>query len=491
MTSSTPLHKCRRGSAKTALIWLLAWFGLGGFFLYKAAPKAPPAAEVNGSSLLSCSTTPSCSHTKNIEDVKAGDRVWSYNPLTGNWEPKQVLKPLTHNYSGDVVTVTVAGQTVAATGNHPFWVEAGQDLNQRPYAQDVPMAEQSRPTRGRWVDARRLQAGDVLVLKNGGLAAIEMVTVQEVSEKVYNLKVADLHTYAVGAAGIAVHNKPCFPPGTLVLMGDGGTKAIEKIQPGDVVLATDPEVGGPASPAEVTGLIRDLADGLVRVTIEGPQGAVETVRATRFHPFWTTIRGWVDTKDLASGDELLGPSGERWRVVSADAETPVTQSFNLRVAKLHTYFVCAGHACVLVHNSEIPLAPQGVAPNYAAPVVNIGGEGEVAGAINVQPPGALGAGWASAGRLPGSLGPGADTAVPGGLNLQELRTATGSQFVVADPKALPFADGSVPTVVTNGAPVDTPPTVYGPSIDSAEINRILKPGGQYIQDGVPRLKPTS
>jgi hypothetical protein len=34
---------------------------------------------------------------------------------------------------------------------------------------------------------------------------------------------------------------PCFPAGTLVLMGDGTSKPIEEIEPGDMVLADDPE----------------------------------------------------------------------------------------------------------------------------------------------------------------------------------------------------------------------------------------------------------
>ena len=87
-----------------------------------------------------------------------------------------------------------------------------------------------------------------------------------------------------------VHNK-CFPPGTLVLMGDGSTKPIEKIELGDTVLAKDPESAEQARPAEVTGLLRDFADGLVDIPAESGDGRVSVVTATCFHPFWTRQRG--------------------------------------------------------------------------------------------------------------------------------------------------------------------------------------------------------
>ena len=66
----------RTGFAKTALIWLPLWLGLGGYFLYKAAPKPAPIADAGLQPVLACSTpaAPEHSHTKNIEDVKAGER---------------------------------------------------------------------------------------------------------------------------------------------------------------------------------------------------------------------------------------------------------------------------------------------------------------------------------------------------------------------------------------------------------------------------------
>jgi hypothetical protein len=100
-------------------------------------------------------------------------------------------------------------------------------------------------------------------------------------------------------------------------------------------------------------------------------------------------------------------------------------------------------------------------------VVNLGGEGEVPGAINVQGPWILDSNWVSSAT---------------GQSLGDLQAA-GNQFVIVDNTALPFADNSVDTVITNNVPIDTD-TWLGPSAQSSEINRILAPGGTWINNGV-------
>jgi hypothetical protein len=61
----------------------------------------------------------------------------------------------------------------------------------------------------------------------------------------------------------------------------------------------------------------------------------------------------------------------------------------------------------------------------------------------------------------------------------------GIQFLIynAETGKLPFQTGTVPKVITNSVPIDTPPGGHFPSISSAEIIRVLKPGGQWIRDG--------
>lgn len=110
-----------------------------------------------------------------------------------------------------------------------------------------------------------------------------------------------------------------------------------------------------------------------------------------------------------------------------------------------------------------------VASEEVPRVVNLGGEGEIAGAINQQIPAALNAGW------------GASRSAVAGKSLAELR-AMGDSYVVAENTALPFANGSIDRVVTNSVPIDVN-TVMGPGVQSSEIWRILKSGGDWLHNG--------
>ena len=99
--------------------------------------------------------------------------------------------------------------------------------------------------------------------------------------------------------------------------------------------------------------------------------------------------------------------------------------------------------------------------------INLGGEGELPGVINQQGPWVLLPSWHS------SLE---------GKTFQDL-VADWHIFLICSNLALPFPDGSVDLVYTNGVPIDMNST-YGPRVQSAEIKRILKSGGVEIRDGL-------
>lgn len=101
-------------------------------------------------------------------------------------------------------------------------------------------------------------------------------------------------------------------------------------------------------------------------------------------------------------------------------------------------------------------------------VVNLGGESEVPGVLNQQPPWALNPGWRST------------TIGNPGKTIRELE-AEGHQFAIAPNDRLPFADESVDVVYTNSVPIDMT-THLGPGVQSSEIRRILKSGGIWVRD---------
>ena len=107
-------------------------------------------------------------------------------------------------------------------------------------------------------------------------------------------------------------------------------------------------------------------------------------------------------------------------------------------------------------------------------IVNLGGEGEIPGVINQQPPWALDPSWRST-----TLG-------NPGKTIRELE-AEGHIFVIAPNDQLPFADESVDVVYTNSIPTDRS-THLGPGVQSSEIQRILKRGGIWIENGLVRYR---
>ncbi len=157
-------------------------------------------------------------------------------------------------------------------------------------------------------------------------------------------------------ASCAIGNS--LAPATLVLMADGSTEPIEKIDLGDEVWAADPETGE-AGARPVTALIegegvKDL------VTVSTASGSVV---ATAGHPFWSVSdAAWARAGDLSVGDAVLQADGATSVITQvAEVSRPAVVR-NLTVAGLHTYFVVVGDAPTLVHNSscsggQIPFGP--------------------------------------------------------------------------------------------------------------------------------------
>lgn len=201
------------------------------------------------------------------------------------------------------------------------------------------------------------------------------------------------------------------------------TKAIQDVKVGDYVLAKDPNEAGPPTPHRVTALPRNWTEHVVHIEIAGGG----EVQATREHPMWVEGKGWTPAKDLKPGDRLRDNAGRGVRIERTRIESRVTGTYNLTVEGVHTFYVLAGSMPVLVHNSMIPdpaLAPITnpsqllPSPSTAMSAVNIGGEGEVPGVLNVQPFSAWGGGWGSAGS-PG---------VPPGLSISSLE-GQGASFL--------------------------------------------------------------
>ncbi len=122
---------------------------------------------------------------KRIDEINVGDKVWAYNPETGETELKEVLNVWVKETDKLLHLETSDGEIIDTTTNHPFYVE----------------------DKG-WVAAGDLEIGDMLYTVDGDTVEVTDIEVEKLDEPifVYNLDVADFDTYFVGEFGILVHN---------------------------------------------------------------------------------------------------------------------------------------------------------------------------------------------------------------------------------------------------------------------------------------------
>ena len=70
-------------------------------------------------------------------------------------------------FDGDMITIETGGDAIESTWNHPFFVVRGDQLDTRPVPGDRTTNETASTPYGRWVEARDLRTGDVLMNTNG------------------------------------------------------------------------------------------------------------------------------------------------------------------------------------------------------------------------------------------------------------------------------------------------------------------------------------
>ncbi|MEV1172526.1 LamG-like jellyroll fold domain-containing protein [Nonomuraea sp. NPDC049784] len=135
---------------------------------------------------------------KPIEDVRVGDEVLATDPASGESVAKKVTALINSSGAKDLVKITIkterageaGAQSITATAQHPFWV----------------------PSLREWIDATYLRPGDWLQTSTGTWTKVQAVNRWFATQQVYNLTVAETHTYYVGVgdADTLVHNAgPC------------------------------------------------------------------------------------------------------------------------------------------------------------------------------------------------------------------------------------------------------------------------------------------
>jgi len=131
----------------------------------------------------------------------------------------------------------------------------------------------------------------------------------------------------------------CFTAGTKVWTL-AGSKTIESMRVGDLVLSQDTESGQLAYKPVLRTTVRQNAE-VFKVQTNGP-----ALQCTGGHLFWVAGEGWTKARDLQSGQTLHCATGTVLVIEIEPAEPQHT--FNLVVADFDTYFV--GPEKILTHD---------------------------------------------------------------------------------------------------------------------------------------------
>ena len=137
---------------------------------------------------IGCFTAGTKIHTRDgfkaIETIKAGDYVWSENPETHEKALKKVKKIFVRE-KDSVVRLSINGEAIETTNEHPFYVEGHG-----------------------WTNASDLKVGDKVRLEDGTTGIVEKAkhAALDTLVTVYNFEVEDFHTYYVSEQKVLVHN---------------------------------------------------------------------------------------------------------------------------------------------------------------------------------------------------------------------------------------------------------------------------------------------
>ena len=309
----------------------------------------------------------------NIEDVKVGDKVISYNHKDDKVEYKEVKKTRIKTDEFVVTYLFDNGTKLTGTPDHPLYVlEKG-------YASYSPKA--TKEDSG--LDVEQILLGDEVLHMDGYGVTISDIIEEEKKEVVYNLDevegnnnffVEDLLAHnRAGFPGSYYGDPTCFSANVDITLSDGTFKKINDIEVVDMVRGWDgktTEVGGKVIAVDHRHTVGSHADAckslgdepsLYTITLSDYGSGHTGIEFTPEHPFLTK-EGWKslvpdpnqepykseqEPKVLEVGDEI-NLNGE-WKsiesisTVRSDSEEKV---YNITVEGIHSYLANG----IVVHN---------------------------------------------------------------------------------------------------------------------------------------------
>lgn len=163
---------------------------------FAALGKTEKLAEIGGSVMRFASKV--CSFSSDtevatleglqaIDQIQIGDLVLAYDENLGRTGFYTVTATFAH-LDPLIIILSVDGEEIETTPEHPFFTAAGQ-----------------------WISAGQLRVGDRIHQADGRTGAVEQIEVAHRSQIMYNLTVANAHTFFVGDGRWLVHNTCKIP----------------------------------------------------------------------------------------------------------------------------------------------------------------------------------------------------------------------------------------------------------------------------------------
>lgn len=265
----------------------------------------------------------------NIEDVKVGDEVLTYNFTAQKTEPRKVQGLSQRSESRTVIYSFADGNTLQATHDHPLyspetgWVSRDPEFTSKKYNLQTLLAE---------VGAE--------ILKSDGSKVEITEIVQGPVSKVYNLRSVEVN-HNFYANEFLVHNR-CFIAGTEISLANGDVKNIEDVKVGEEVLTYNEETA-----VTEAGTVGDLkqheVDAVIRLTLDNEN----IIITTHEHPFYVQDKGWVKASELQPLDICQKVDGSESIVSTVEVLEETHTVYNLlSVSDNHNFFANG----ILVHN---------------------------------------------------------------------------------------------------------------------------------------------
>ncbi len=125
---------------------------------------------------------------KDIDKIRVGDYVLSYNEKLKKNEYKEVLNIYIHNNYEELYSISIDKNTLlTVTGLHRIYVNRNSVIS--------------------YIAAEDLKIGDRVMYSDGSFHTINSISHKPIHTLVYNINVSDNHNYYVGSDGILVHNR--------------------------------------------------------------------------------------------------------------------------------------------------------------------------------------------------------------------------------------------------------------------------------------------